>query len=161
LHTIDSPAVLLSKINEMLIDIFGNSNFFLVSAFVGCLSEDSLIYVNAGHPAPLHIERASGNIAPLEPGGMLLGIFENAKYDIHEMKMENEDVLMIYTDGLYEKVGSQNCSNDKDITDICQHNLGLLFENKKAFLDRLLEECADEENGAFDDDVAVMLVMKK
>ncbi|NTV90470.1 MAG: response regulator, partial [Clostridiales bacterium] len=45
LHTIDSPAVLLSKINEMLIDIFGNSNFFLVSAFVGCLSEDSLVYV--------------------------------------------------------------------------------------------------------------------
>ena len=52
----------------------------------------------AGHPFPL-ILRSNGAITPLEPDGMLLGVFPNSRYDLAHTQLEPGDRLLLYSDG--------------------------------------------------------------
>jgi len=61
----------------------------------------SLIYVNAGHNAPI-LRHANGAIETLEVGGLPLGIQSNAKYETASLDLNPGDVLIFFTDGVVE-----------------------------------------------------------
>src|SRR5208337_1596581 len=61
----------------------------------------SLIYVNAGHNAPI-LRRGTGAIERLQAGGIPLGIQENAPYDSGMVTLQSGDLLVIFTDGVVE-----------------------------------------------------------
>jgi phosphoserine phosphatase RsbU/P len=60
-----------------------------------------LIYVNAGHNAPILL-RANGSIERLHAGGVPLGILSDAVYTPGTTIMERGDALVIFTDGVVE-----------------------------------------------------------
>jgi serine phosphatase RsbU (regulator of sigma subunit)/pSer/pThr/pTyr-binding forkhead associated (FHA) protein len=62
----------------------------------GCVT-----YVNAGHNAPLLV-RSSGEVEPLDEGGMVLGMFDSVPYAEGVVKMESSDSLVIFSDGVTE-----------------------------------------------------------
>ena len=64
-----------------------------------------LVYINAGHNAPM-IRRASGAIERLEAGGLPLGILREAKYESGRVSLQPGDWLLIFTDGLVEAVNN-------------------------------------------------------
>jgi sigma-B regulation protein RsbU (phosphoserine phosphatase) len=109
------PGDLLQAINRALLGAFKNSDITLfASAFyvVADLSRGQLHYANAGHPNPLHLARTdkgSGSIAlPLmgERPGPALGLFEGAVYETQRRKLSQRDVVLLFTDGLFEVEGS-------------------------------------------------------
>lgn len=55
---------------------------------------------NAGHPPALRIHR--GTIAPLPATGLPLGMFCDNRFEVHSIRMEQWDMLIIYTDGVSE-----------------------------------------------------------
>jgi sigma-B regulation protein RsbU (phosphoserine phosphatase) len=57
--------------------------------------------VNAGHNAPLLIH-VSGEVEPLEAGGMVLGMFDSVPYDEGVVEMKSGDTLVIFSDGVSE-----------------------------------------------------------
>ena len=63
-------------------------------------------YANAGHPKPLLLRRSTGQVEPLTNAGgqsqPVLGLFEDAAYRTSEVKLSPQDVVMLFTDGLYE-----------------------------------------------------------
>jgi sigma-B regulation protein RsbU (phosphoserine phosphatase) len=61
----------------------------------------SLIYVNAGHNAPI-LRRQTGPIERLEVGGIPLGIQENVAYESGTVTLQSGDWLVIFTDGVIE-----------------------------------------------------------
>ena len=61
----------------------------------------SLIYVNAGHNAPM-LRREAGAIERLQAGGIPLGIQEDARYESGTVTLESGDWLVIFTDGVVE-----------------------------------------------------------
>src|SRR2546425_4332712 len=61
----------------------------------------SLIYVNAGHNAPI-LRHANGAIETLEVGGLPLGIQSNVKYETASLDLNPGDVLIFFTDGVVE-----------------------------------------------------------
>ena len=61
----------------------------------------SLIYVNAGHNAPI-LRRQTGAIERLETGGIPLGINENVAYESGTVTLQSGDWLVIFTDGVIE-----------------------------------------------------------
>jgi sigma-B regulation protein RsbU (phosphoserine phosphatase) len=66
-----------------------------------------LVYINAGHNAPI-LRRASGALERLEAGGMPLGIFPDASYDCGKVVLGAGDTLVAFTDGVIEAVNESN-----------------------------------------------------
>lgn len=55
---------------------------------------------NAGHPSPLLLQR--GKVTELEATGIPLGMFCDGKYSAHNVRLNPDDTLFLYTDGLSE-----------------------------------------------------------
>ena len=109
------PGNLLAAINHALLEAFKNSDVTLfASAFyvVADLSKGQLRYAGAGHPSPLHFARAAnGSAATASPlpgarSGPALGLFAGAKYETSRRKLSPRDVVLLFTDGLFEVEGS-------------------------------------------------------
>lgn len=72
-----------------------------VSLFYGEIEDDgNLMYVNAGHPHPLHFHGMS--VTPLLQTGVVLGPTANATYSRGYRPIEPGDALLLYTDGMVE-----------------------------------------------------------
>jgi sigma-B regulation protein RsbU (phosphoserine phosphatase) len=72
-----------------------------VSLFYGEIEQEgNFIYVNAGHPPPLHFH-ARGCTA-LKQTGMVLGPSGSAAYSRGFLSFERGDSLLLYTDGMVE-----------------------------------------------------------
>lgn len=73
-----------------------------VSMFYGELEADGLlIYVNAGHPSPLHF-RNDGQEVELEEGGPVLGPLRDASYERGFVRLRPGEMVALYTDGIDE-----------------------------------------------------------
>jgi sigma-B regulation protein RsbU (phosphoserine phosphatase) len=73
-----------------------------VSMFYGELEADGLlIYVNAGHPSPLHF-RNDGQEVELEEGGPVLGPLRDATYERGFVRLRPGEMIVLYTDGIDE-----------------------------------------------------------
>jgi sigma-B regulation protein RsbU (phosphoserine phosphatase) len=74
-----------------------------VSLFYGEFETNGdVVYVNAGHPSPLHLHAANGTFRELESTGMVLGPSPDAVYSRRATHMEPGDVVLLYTDGVLE-----------------------------------------------------------
>ena len=79
-----------------------------VSAFfaVADLAKGELHYANAGHPHPLCVRHAAeaGTVFGLKgcKPGPALGLFDGAVYETCTARLAEHDVLMLFTDGLFE-----------------------------------------------------------
>jgi sigma-B regulation protein RsbU (phosphoserine phosphatase) len=109
------PGELLVAINRAMLGAFRNTDITLfASAFyvVADLAKGHLRYANAGHPNPLHLTRsANGSAATASPlmgarPGPALGLFDGAKYETLRCKLSSRDVVLLFTDGLFEVEGS-------------------------------------------------------
>ena len=92
------PAQILDQANAMLLGRLPRDTF--VTAFLGILSRDSLLYCNGGHLPPLHVR--GGSVQPLDSHGLPLGIEEGSAYEWSELRLEPDDLVFAHTDGLIE-----------------------------------------------------------
>ncbi len=95
----------IARTIERLNRIFSKSRLTtkFVSLFYGEFDENGdVVYVNAGHPAPLHLCAAQGTCAELPPTGMVLGPMPDARYGRRSTHVEPGDVVVLYTDGVTE-----------------------------------------------------------
>jgi sigma-B regulation protein RsbU (phosphoserine phosphatase) len=60
-----------------------------------------LRYSNAGHNYPL-VRRADGSVEELDTGGLLLGLFADATYEMAEVPFGTGDALLLFSDGIPE-----------------------------------------------------------
>ncbi|MEM1368112.1 MAG: SpoIIE family protein phosphatase [Cyanobacteria bacterium P01_H01_bin.15] len=81
-----------------------NPECLFVSLFCGIVSLPSgeLCYASAGHDAPILLDRHGkvGTI-PLETGPPV-GLYLDAEYPAQGLKLESDDLLLLYTDGITE-----------------------------------------------------------
>jgi phosphoserine phosphatase RsbU/P len=102
------PGRLLSEINSSLLAIFRQTETpMLVSAFYLFVNiiDGKMSYANAGHPRPFHVRRHTGVAEPLQfqgPQGPVLGIFERATYPNSHTEASANDLVVLFTDGLFE-----------------------------------------------------------
>jgi PAS domain S-box-containing protein len=102
------PGRLLSEINSSLLAIFRQTDTpMLVSAFYLVVNtvDGKMCYANAGHPRPFHLRRQTGVAEALQfqgPQGPVLGIFEQATYHNSHAEASANDLVVLFTDGLFE-----------------------------------------------------------
>lgn len=95
------PATLLGHLNQLLLTLDTTA-----TAVVGRFdpATRTLLWAQAGHPAPLHTR--SGTTAPLDrPAGRLLGGMPDTVFASATLTLDPGDVLLLYTDGLLERRG--------------------------------------------------------
>ena len=103
------PGQFLTKLNSELFAILKHTGtpvlttaFYLVANSVTGQAR----YANAGHPKPLHIRRDLAKVETLKnvskKSQPALGLFEAAAYQTSEATLAPRDLVMLFTDGLYE-----------------------------------------------------------
>jgi sigma-B regulation protein RsbU (phosphoserine phosphatase) len=104
-----NPGQFLSKLNSDLHAILKHTGTpMLTTAFylVADSQSGTMRYANAGHPKPLLIRRSAGRVEPLTnatgKSQPVLGLFEDATYQTSKVKLDPKDLVMLFTDGLYE-----------------------------------------------------------
>ena len=98
---LDSPLpAIISNVNRNLARR-GTGNRF-VTFFAGILDPDgNCTYVNAGHNPPYVLSR-DGSMKELTVGGMVLGLFGEVDYEADTVKLQENDHLVLFTDGVVE-----------------------------------------------------------
>ena len=103
------PGQFMTKLNSDLYAILKHAGSpVLTTAFylVANATTGQIRYANAGHPKPLRLHRAGGKVELLKSVSKksqpALGLFEHAPYQSSEIMLVPRDLLMLFTDGLYE-----------------------------------------------------------
>lgn len=107
------PGRLLTQLNRDLCAILKHTGSpTLITAFylVADAGKRQLRYANAGHPKPLLVHRSTASLEALvNEGGKsepALGLFEQAFYGTSQRPLADADLVMLFTDGLYEVEGT-------------------------------------------------------
>jgi sigma-B regulation protein RsbU (phosphoserine phosphatase) len=103
------PGEFLNKLNRDLFAILRHTGTpLLTTAFylVADWRSGTVRYANAGHPKPLQVRRSHNRVETLasQTGACqpALGLFENASYISSQISVSGGDLIMLFTDGLYE-----------------------------------------------------------
>src|ERR1043166_6291341 len=103
------PGKFLAKINQVLLGILRQAEVpTFASAFylVADVPRGQIRYANAGHPMPFHLRRSAGVVERLALAegqcGPALGLHEEAVYATAECPMAVNDLIVLFTDGLFE-----------------------------------------------------------
>ncbi len=103
-----AAADMVSEINnELCID---NENAMFVTFFLGVLDLESgdLDYCNAGHNYPYLMRADSGVEQLAQTHGTPLGLFENMPYKSGRIRLQRNDAVALYTDGIPEAMNNKN-----------------------------------------------------
>jgi sigma-B regulation protein RsbU (phosphoserine phosphatase) len=108
-----SPAEALGNLHESLCRHQLPSCQFVTAAYaiIDTRSLD-LCVARAGHPFPLHIAGASGDVRELDPGGGLLGIPDvDPEFEEVRTVLAPGDKFMLYTDGIEDVIVAPRVSH--------------------------------------------------
>ena len=96
-----NPARIMRTINETSCQ--GNNTNMFATMFIGVLDLPTglLRYCDAGHDAPFILHDTTSHPLPVNPN-LPIGVFDDTKYGIQEIKLEPYSSIFLYTDGLTE-----------------------------------------------------------
>jgi sigma-B regulation protein RsbU (phosphoserine phosphatase) len=98
----ESPARVLSRVNELLIPDTEQGMFVTAAYAVLDTSSGALTYANAGHNPPLWVSKNEHKIVRLTRTGVALGALEGMKIDERTIQLQSGDYILFFTDGLNE-----------------------------------------------------------
>jgi serine phosphatase RsbU (regulator of sigma subunit) len=155
------PGELLTRVNHALAEILRQARTTMFATcfyLVADVDNAQLRFANAGHPCALHIRQ---RLAPAEKlqgngrAGPAMGIFPSARYETAERSMTTGDLIMLFTDGLFEV-------EDRDGNVFSQQQLHATINRHanlppEEFLGRVLNDIRKfSKRAVFDDDVCVV-----
>jgi sigma-B regulation protein RsbU (phosphoserine phosphatase) len=148
----------VTSINKYLVENTPSNRF--VTLFIAELdpATHEIRFINAGHNPPL-IGRSNGTIDQLESGGLPLGLMEFSEYEAGVTRLENGDVLVIYSDGVSEA----NNLNEEEfgmtrLSDVIQANI---TRSASGIRDKVESALSDFTGTAPANDDITLVIVKK
>jgi sigma-B regulation protein RsbU (phosphoserine phosphatase) len=146
------------KINELIYENTASDKF--ITFFWGILDskKNTFEFINAGHNPPLFLNK--NKIEQLNDGGFMIGIIESGvKYDVGNIFIEKDDVIVFYTDGVTE-------ANDREGNEFSEEKLsGILSEcremTSEGILKRIKDSITEFTSGTSQYDDITMIVLKR
>lgn len=115
-----NPRAALSRLNALLCQAYGYSGPYVTVAAAALSRRNSQIEITlslGGHPQPLVLRR-DGRFEALGRPGPLVGWFGEARYSSTTALFESGDILVMFTDGLFEAVAGHGESDDRIIREL-------------------------------------------
>lgn len=152
----------LSEINRSLHTILRRTREpFLATAFylVADVAGGELRFSSAGHPSPIRVQRSVEELDLLRSydprHGPALGLFEKPTYPTCRAPLAQDDIILLFTDGLYELTDPehQEFGQDRLLASVRRH----LHRPTDAMLDAIIEDAQRfSHTDEFDDDVCLV-----
>ena len=106
-----SPAEVMRQVHKLFIHNIRFETF--VTFFIGAFDSltKTLTFSNAGHLPPLVLRNNKSkkeSVEMLRPTGAAIGLVEEAEFAEKTIELHEEDLLVLYTDGITEAVDLQN-----------------------------------------------------
>lgn len=140
---------------------FYSGMFATAFYLVADIKTGKMRYTNAGHPMPFILKRDSGVVEKLElqvkHSEPALGLFKDFSYTASEYKMSDDDIVLLYTDGIFEVEDiSGNLFGETRLQNSIQNQL---YKAPDQMLDEILREVNGfAATGEFNDDVCAVTV---
>lgn len=145
-------------INDLVSENTTNGSF--ITFFWGIIDEskNEISYVNMGHNPPLIVNK--NGIKKLTTGGMILGVMKTIiPYKSETIKLEKDDFLILFTDGVTEAMNSSNEEySDERLERTVTQNY--LLNDSKKMLDKILDDVSEFTQGAIQSDDLTLMVVK-
>jgi serine phosphatase RsbU (regulator of sigma subunit) len=158
----ENPAQLLTRMNQELKSILrqtGSPMFATALYLVADTLAGKIQFARAGHPSGLHLRRDTGKAEFLccapRTEGPALGLFSGASYGNSEADFSSDDLILLFTDGLYEVF-------DENENEFGRERLLAAISSRRALpLDELMDDLISEirtycGNREFSDDVCLV-----
>jgi len=155
------PGILLTRINRALTVILqqaGTTMFATCFYVIADVERAELRFANAGHPSALHMRCDSASAEKLDDQrsrGPAMGIFSSAIYSTTTRSMAKGDIVMLFTDGLFEVQDATGAFfNEEQLRASASRHAALVPEE---FFDRVLGDIRKySQSETFADDVCVV-----
>jgi phosphoserine phosphatase RsbU/P len=154
------PGRFLSELNNGLMAVLRRARtpLFATAIFViADLERQELRFANAGHPSPLMANRADGDVRELisaSHSGPALGVCDEFVYQTGSVPLTPNDVLLLFTDGLFEVQGEDGEFGEARLRDAVSR--GLAQPLPELFDDVFSEIQRFAANAPFEDDVCLV-----
>ena len=148
----------MHSVNNYISTTHDADNMFS-TIFFGILDPESgvLHYINGGHEPPMIIN-GRGIKTSLYPTGPAVGLFPNAAFDVSNIQLEPEDVLLAYTDGVID-------ARDQAGGYFTRNRLAELvtesYPSAKALVDRISFQLNDHSSGQEQFDDITILALRR
>lgn len=96
----------LANVNNYLVTLTSSEKYATLCLGVFDSKTHSFEYVNAGHNYPALV-RGSGECELLTTGGMIVGAFPNAVYESATVRLQPQDFIFFFTDGISETMNEE------------------------------------------------------
>ncbi|MGK2906148.1 MAG: sodium:solute symporter family transporter [Desulfuromonadales bacterium] len=105
----NNPQEILCELNEFFYDDLTRAELFITLFYLQYRPETRQItYASAGHSPTLVWQAKSKKCIRLNPEGLIIGVIKDYPYEQESLKLEDRDVLLLYTDGLIEAENDNN-----------------------------------------------------
>jgi sigma-B regulation protein RsbU (phosphoserine phosphatase) len=150
-----SPADLCRKVNKLLARHVARGRY--ITFFYGLIDTKTnrLRYTCAGHLPPFLVT-ANGSARSLDKGGLVLGLYADASYEMGEVQLVAGDRLVLYTDGLTEApdINGQEFGMERLVNMIRAGSELTASQLEKTIIDTV----RDFSRGEFRDDLTLLTI---
>jgi sigma-B regulation protein RsbU (phosphoserine phosphatase) len=156
----ESPGESLDIINRIVYpDLKAAQAFITMFCALYDPQTSSFKYSNAGHNHPLLYPANVGRCMPLEIGGIPVGMFPDSKFRSDEVILKENDVIVMYTDGVVEARGKENI--EFGIDRLCEIINQSHISDPNIIADTILSELKNYTGSpSFADDVTIVVLKK-
>lgn len=164
-HEVLPPAEVLERLNREMVRRHADVPRFATAVYgVIDVHTRRVTIAGAGHPPPLRLR--AGEVFKVETGGGLLGVFADDKYDQVEFTLQDDEMLLIYSDGFETAFPCAEDSHDRKrpthhYLDHFRHAADVWRTQGLAGAMRLLTEALDSQRGSLHqiDDLTALLIV--
>ncbi len=151
------PAEKLAFLNRRLIARYPVQNYIAVSCLQLNLPDGTGNFANGGMPYPYLVR--DGEVSQLQAAGVPLGLFEEAAYDTHTLRLERGDTLILASDGATDATDAEQRIYDLDrFLDSIRRHCRLEIA---AFVKRLCSDIIEFAGSAeVNDDITIVALRK-
>ncbi len=149
------PAQALEELNTQMSAIGRSEEFISLCVAVFDTEAGTLRYASAGHPAAWLWHHRE--VRPLRATGPLLMLDPGVGYISREIDLDENDLLLVYTDGLAEARNGEQLFGEDRIASTLRRDPGVSAD---VLCKSLLEAATDFASGPINDDVAILAIRR-
>ena len=158
-----SPADVLRKVNRQLYPDIKEDMFISMAYLILDHERNGITLARAGHDAPLLYRQESQTVTPVKSPGMVVGIDSGNVFDRltadFAIRLERDDCLVLYTDGVTETLNSEG--DEYGVDRMMQSVRASANDGAQAIVKRIIEDVR-EFTGSVpqNDDITVIAIRK-
>ncbi len=158
-----SPKEALIKVNEMMYNTIDRRSFVTMFIVVLDWKSKKVVCARAGHNPIIHYSGKKGEITMIIPDGIALGLRETNVFSEsireYELQLEDNDWLILYTDGLSEAVDADsNEFGEKGLIQSVRENF---HKNAESMVETIFNRVQVFSEGCDQYDDMTMIAVKK